>query len=190
MTRTTSSGPDGGTEADRQLVEDLRRAVEGDELFVLYQPYIDLQTNDIAGVEALVRWRHPDRGVLEPAMFLPQVETFWTSSSLSMPGWWARPAARCRPGGPRGSRRPGYRSMWPPSTCSHPDFVTTVDRAFGRPRAGPDRLELEIAERVTPDPGGVMLANVEELRRHGVRFSIDDFSTTGSTFDRVAAFPW
>ena len=113
-------GPDGGTEADRQLVEDLQRAVERDELFVLYQPYIDLQTNDIAGVEALVRWRHPDRGRARAGHVPPPGRDVGPHRRHRRLGRGRGLPPDASLGGRRGSRRRGYRSTWPPSTCSIP----------------------------------------------------------------------
>jgi len=173
---------------DAQIESDLRHAVERNELFVLYQPYIDLQTNQVVGVEALVRWRHPGLGVLEPAQFIPRAEE--SDVIVGIDAFVIREAVR--------QMREWLDEGLPPLRMSvnvsgrdllHPGFVDTVLSALDESAVDPDALEVEITERVAVDDDGVMRATADRLRQHGVRFSIDDFGTGTSSLQQVAAFP-
>jgi len=179
------AGPPGGPP---DMTEELERALAHGELFLLYQPYIDLATETIAGVEALVRWRHPDRGVLEPAAFLGDAED--SGLIVAVDAWVLTEACRqmltWREAGvmpPRLSVNVAARDLL------DPHFAATVAAALAEGQLYPERLELEIAERVVPDDDGMMLATVEALRRTGVRFSVDDYGTSPSDHGPVTAFP-
>ena len=89
----------GAEHADGDLAADLARALENDEFFLVYQPTIDLQTNAFAGVEALIRWRHPQRGVVSPLLFLNELE----ASGLIVPVGPSASRARKAPPGTTGA---------------------------------------------------------------------------------------
>jgi diguanylate cyclase (GGDEF)-like protein len=171
-----------------QLETDLRHAVERNELFVLYQPYIDLQTNDVVGVEALVRWRHPVKGVLEPSQFIPLAEE--SDVIVGIDAFVIREAAR--------QMRTWLDGGLPPLRMSvnvsgrdllDPNFTDTVIGALAESTIDPELFEVEITERVAIDEDGVMRSAADRLREHGVRFSVDDFGTGTSSLQQVAAFP-
>jgi diguanylate cyclase (GGDEF)-like protein len=173
---------------DAHLEADLHHAIDRNELFVLYQPYIDLETNQMVGVEALVRWRHPVKGVLEPGSFIAQAEE--SDLILAIDEFVIREAAR--------QMREWLNEGMPPLRVSvnvsgrdllHPGFVDTVMSALTEHRVAPEWFEIEITERVTIDEGGVMRNTADQLRERGVRFSIDDFGTGTSSIQQVAAFP-
>jgi len=171
-----------------RLDADLHHALERNELFVLYQPYIDLHTNQVVGVEALVRWRHPVQGILEPAAFIPYAEE--SDLIVGIDEFVIRQAARqlrlwLHEGlGPlRMSVNVSTRDLL------HPGFVDTVMSALADNAVTPEQFELELTERVALDSAGVMRWTVEELRARGVRFSIDDFGGGTSSIQQVAAFP-
>jgi diguanylate cyclase (GGDEF)-like protein len=173
---------------DAQLRTDLRHALEREELFVLYQPYIDLQTTQVVGVEALVRWLHPTRGVLEPAAFILQAEE--TDLIVGIDLFVMREACRQM-------RRWADEGVTPlrmsvnisARDLLHPGFVNSVTSALRDHGVPPEWLELEITERVTTDGDGVMHRTAEQLRQLGVRFSLDDFGTGSSSLQQMAAFP-
>ncbi|MGP8060524.1 MAG: EAL domain-containing protein [Acidimicrobiales bacterium] len=173
---------------DAELEADLHHALERNELFVLYQPYIDLQTNRVVGVEALVRWRHPVRGVIEPGSFLPQAEE--SRLIIAIDEYVIREAARQMGRWAAEGVEPLRMSVnVSASDLLHPGFVQTVVGALAEHDVDPGRFEVEITERISPDHEGVMRQTVEELRNHGVRFSIEDFGGGGASVEQVAAFP-
>jgi EAL domain-containing protein (putative c-di-GMP-specific phosphodiesterase class I) len=174
--------------SDVHIEAELRQAVERNELFVLYQPYIDLRTGDMVGVEALVRWRHPARGVLEPGAFIPQaeetdlivtVDDFVLRESIQQMRRWEDAGVDLQ----RLSVNVSTRDLVNPKFT---DRVLGILREHGIPA---ERLEIELTERVVLDADGRVQQTVEELRAEGVRFSIDDFGTGTSSIQQVAAFP-
>ncbi len=170
---------------DAQLQDDLEHAVERGELFLVYQPYVDLGTGDVIGVEALARWDHPGRGVLEPSAFVPMAE----ESELIVPiDCWVMTEA-CRQ--VRTWDQPGLRLSVNVSTrdLASDRFVETATRTLVDTGLPPEQLELEVTERVVLDAAGTAEHNVERLRRLGVRFSIDDFGAGYSALNRIGSFP-
>lgn len=174
--------------SDVHVETELRQALERNELFVLYQPYIDLRTGDMVGVEALVRWRHPVRGVLEPAAFIPQaeetdlivaVDEFVLGEAIRQMRRWEDAGVDLQ----RLSVNVSTRDLVNPKFT---DKVTGILREHGVPT---ERLEIELTERVVLDADGRVQQTVEELRAEGVRFSIDDFGTGTSSIQQVASFP-
>ncbi len=170
------------------LHADLVRALENDEFFVLYQPYIDLQTTDVVGVEALVRWAHPMLGILEPASFISLAER--TDVIVALDTWVLDQACR--------QARHWLDQGLPPlrisvnlatRDLSNPDLFDNIQRTLETTGVDPDRLELEITERVVLEKSGPARDNIERLRRLGVRFSIDDFGAGHSSLNRIGSFP-
>jgi EAL domain-containing protein (putative c-di-GMP-specific phosphodiesterase class I) len=173
---------------ERTLEADLVHALEADEFFVLYQPYIDLRTTRVVGVEALVRWLHPSLGVLEPSSFIAVAEKSDVIVDID-----ARVLEQtCR-----------QAQLWldhglPPlrlsvnlasRDLSSPEFFDHIEGVLEETGIDPSQLELEITERVVMDKGGPARDNVERLRRLGVRFTVDDFGTGNSSLSRIGSFP-
>jgi diguanylate cyclase (GGDEF)-like protein/PAS domain S-box-containing protein len=166
----------------------LRRALERDELFLEYQPALDLTGDRVHGVEALIRWRHPVRGVLPPAEFLPLAE----SSSLIVPmGWWAL-ATACRQA--RAWQLAGHPGLTVSVNVAARQFhdpsllrrVTDVLAETGLPASC---LELEITETQAmqnPEATSIVLGKLDQL---GVRISIDDFGTGYSCLSYLQRMP-
>jgi diguanylate cyclase (GGDEF)-like protein len=173
--------------ADRlALLLDLRECVERDQLILHYQPKIDLRTRETYGVEALIRWRHPTRGLLQPADFMADVER--TELIAPLTGWVLETALRQQ----RAWRDDGYdltmavnvsaRSLQHGSTL--PDLVTELTGSSGI--AG-DRLTLELTEGALIEsaaPG--VLARLHDT---GQRVSIDDFGTGRSSLAHLQRLP-
>jgi diguanylate cyclase (GGDEF)-like protein len=173
---------------DGQLEADLHHAIERGEMFVLYQPYIDLNTNEVVGAEALVRWRHPVRGVIEPRVFIPRAEE--SHLILEIDGFVIGEAIRQM----RAWMDEGLPLMRVSVNVSGRDlmddgFADFVIATLDRHGVPADRFEVEITERVAVDEDGVMRSTADKLRQHGVRFSIDDFGTGASSLQQVATFP-
>jgi len=175
---------------DRLALEaDLRLAVEAGQLRVVYQPLVDAQERRLIGVEALVRWEHPTRGLLYPATFIPAAERCGLMPSIDA---WVL-AAACR------QARAWLDRGLPPMTvsvnvCGHdfeagPLLVEKVRRELERNRLPAHLLEIELTESVAlrdPEEAETVLL---ELRALGVRVALDDFGTGYSMLDRVRDLP-
>jgi EAL domain-containing protein (putative c-di-GMP-specific phosphodiesterase class I) len=170
------------------LYSDLVHALEHDEFFLLYQPYIDLRTAQVVGVEALIRWDHPTLGVLEPSSFISMAER--TDVIIDLDTWVL--AETCR------QARTWLDDGLPPlrlsvnlasRDLSNPQLFDNIHRALMETGVDPSLLELEITERVVLDDTGPARGTIERLRRLGVRFTIDDFGTGNSSLNRIGAFP-
>ena len=175
---------------ERTIVErDLRHAVKNDELFLEYQPLFDLKTGRPSGAEALLRWRHPVRGVLAPQHFVPIAE----ASGLIIPvgRWVLRQAVR---------QMVEWRiARLPPivvaanislNQCRRAGLVADIEELAAHTYLGLDWLELEVTEQL------FMTAGLDEccdilgrLRDLGVRISIDDFGTGYSSLERLRSLP-
>ena len=171
----------------RNLDVDLHRALKADELFLVYQPTINLASGAVTGVEALLRWHHPERGVLQPDVFIPLLE----SSGLIIPvGQWVLEVA-CRQG-----------AVW--ENQGHPLFVSVnisavqlgrdriVDDVHGALTASgfdPGMLTLELTETTLMNDVQCTLARLAQLKAIGVRLAIDDFGTGYSSLAYLQQFP-
>ncbi|MHB8379039.1 MAG: EAL domain-containing protein [Acidimicrobiales bacterium] len=171
----------------RDLGQALDEAVRQGQFFLVYQPTIDLQTNAFAGVEALLRWRHAERGVLSPDAFIDVLES---SGQIIPVGRWALQTA-CAQGAAWHDK--GYRFCVSVnvsrSQFEAPSFVQDVADALRSSRFDPALLVLEFAKAtllVDRDATGTRLA---KLRTIGVRFAVDNFAPSGSASDELEAFP-
>ncbi|MGO8873713.1 MAG: EAL domain-containing protein [Acidimicrobiales bacterium] len=185
-----SPDPDDADHAvdDRSLAADLVDALEHDEFFVLYQPYIDLRTSQVVGVEALVRWRHPTLGVLEPSAFISVAER--NEVIVAIDSWVLEETCRqARAWLDQGLRPLRLSVNLASRDLSDPDLFDHTERALAASGLDPTLLELEITKRVVLDKGGPARENIDRLRRLGVRFTIDNFGTGNSSLSRIGAFP-
>src|SRR5918996_4737 len=161
---------------------DLRLALTRDELELYYQPKISLLKDELAGVEALVRWRHPERGLVLPGEFVGIAEE--TGLILQLGEWVLRTAAR-------------QAAAWPdlqvsvnlsPVQFRQTDLVQVVQNALRESGLAPHRLELEVTESVLiqhPDAAAKLLADLKAL---GVRVAMDDFGTGYSSLSYLQRF--
>ena len=169
---------------------ELRRALIGDELEVHYQPMISLATNRVAGLEALVRWRHPNRGLLHSTEFLTIAE----ESGLIVRLGEQVLIASCAEMQSLQERYPGLNELGVSVNVSNKEFTlpgltNAVGQALRRSGLPPRSLRLEITEKVLI--GNLRLANrlFSELNRMGVHFDIDDFGTGYSALTYLQNFP-
>jgi diguanylate cyclase (GGDEF)-like protein/PAS domain S-box-containing protein len=178
------------TEAAQQrlvMENDLRHAIERREFIVHYQPQLDLKSGAIIGFEALVRWRHPQRGMVSPAAFIAAAEETGLIGPL---GEWVLREA-CTEA--RNWRDAGYPELQVSVNCSaqqfqREGFVETVDlilRGTGLPASC---LELEITESVIVQHSEEVIARFAALDAMGVRISIDDFGTGYSSLSYLKRF--
>ncbi|MCW2667341.1 MAG: hypothetical protein JWN57_2303 [Frankiales bacterium] len=177
------------TRADLQLEDDLRMSVESDELRAFYQPIVTLSDLAVVGHEALIRWQHPDLGLLPPARFLELAE----NSGLIRPlGWWMLSQA-CEDAG---SGAGGLDSEWgwvavnaSPSQLARPGVTEDVTRALVESGLRPERLHLEITETALITASAALVRELRELSEMGVRIALDDFGTGYSSLSLLREFP-
>jgi diguanylate cyclase (GGDEF)-like protein len=169
----------------RQIEMDLREAIEKDQLELHYQPIIDLQRNVVTGFEALARWRHPVKGMVPPAVFIPVAE----DSGLILPlGTWALTQA-CQ----RAAEWPDHLKIavnLSPVQFSTPNLFDVIEAILARTGLAPHRLELEITERIFMDDSEKTLSILHRLKALGVRIAMDDFGTGYSSLSYLRSFPF
>jgi diguanylate cyclase (GGDEF)-like protein len=177
---------DAHMQARRLLEMDLRRALKAGEFELNYQPLVNLHTGKLAGFEALLRWRHPERGLVPPADFVPLAEEI----GLIVPiGKWVLQTACAE------------AASWPKAlklavNLSAAQFqvsaalVQTVSDALSASGLAADQLELEITESIMLQDTEETLATLHRLRRLGVGISMDDFGTGYSSLSYLRLFPF
>ena len=170
------------------LESELRRALENDELVLHYQPEVSLRSGRIIGAEALVRWEHPERGLLMPDEFIPMAEEtglIQPVGRLVMQKACAQAAEWQQKFGIGAPTRVAVNV----SGRQLPTLVRDVARVLGRSGLDPRSLVLEITESVVmEDPDAAILA-FEALRHMGVSLAIDDFGTGYSSLSWLKHFP-
>jgi diguanylate cyclase (GGDEF)-like protein/PAS domain S-box-containing protein len=172
------------------LDADLRRALEGEgRLWVVYQPYYRLPSRQIAGVEALVRWEHPERGNVPPAEFIPVAE----ESGLVVPLGERVLRAACEQVA-RWQRETQHESLRLTVNVSArqmaaPDFVDTVRTILDDTGLHADSLGLEITERLLLEETPGTALTIERLQTLGVRLLLDDFGTGYSSLRYLQRYP-
>jgi EAL domain-containing protein (putative c-di-GMP-specific phosphodiesterase class I) len=175
-------------EARSQLEQDLRRSVDREELALFYQPIVNAQT-EVVGYEALVRWRHPQRGMVPPSEFIALAE----STGLIQPiGRWVLQQA-CRQLA-RWAHSPHTEHLTLSVNLSArqlllPSFVIQVLEVLQREQAPGERLKLEITESLLQDDVEQTILKMQALARHGIRFSLDDFGTGYSSLSYLKRLP-
>jgi diguanylate cyclase (GGDEF)-like protein len=174
--------------ADRlELDIDLRDALANDELFLLYQPTFDLQTEVVTGVEALIRWDHPERGVVPPDMFIPLAE----ENAMIIPiGRWVlaqacQQAARWHAEG----HTIGMSVNVSARQLEDDEFVREVRDTLADSGLEPGALTLEITETVLMRDATAGASRLRALKELGVRIAIDDFGTGYSSLAYLRQFP-
>ncbi|MDF2650171.1 MAG: hypothetical protein K0Q73_5976 [Paenibacillus sp.] len=170
------------------LSNSLHRALERNELLVHYQPQVDLQTGQIAGFEALVRWRHPTHGLIPPSEFIPLAEQSGLIHSI---GSWVLETA-CRQLADWRSK--GFGDMRIAVNLSvvqlrNPSLTAQVEEILRRTATPPQLVELEITESATIKEPDYIVGVLNNLKNLGVSISIDDFGTEYSSLNRLKLLP-
>ena len=176
---------DAKMQARRTLEIDLRRALVKGEFELHYQPLVNVKANEITGFEALVRWRHPDRGMISPGDFIPLAEEIGLIIPLG--DWVLNQACSDAASWPSPIRVAVNLS---PNQFKNPDLAHNVFRALAKSKLAPHRLELEITETVLLQDSEMTLATLHQLRNMGVRISMDDFGTGYSSLSYLRSFPF
>ncbi len=174
---------------ERQTIEeDLRGALKRKEFLLLYQPKIDLQTGAITGAEALIRWMHPQRGLVHPSMFVPVAE----DSGLILPiGVWGRRHA-CRQA--RAWQDAGLPALPIAVNISlvefrDQNFLEDLRAVLKETRLNPRYLELELTESVLMQHLETTTSVLQQLKAMGVQSAVDDFGTGYSSLSYLRRFP-
>jgi diguanylate cyclase (GGDEF)-like protein/PAS domain S-box-containing protein len=176
---------DARAQGRRKIETDLRDAIQNDGLRPYYQPLIDLSTGRITGLEALVRWPHPERGMISPAEFIPVAEDTGLINAL---------------GGLMLHRACMDAAEWPddvrvavnlsPLQFRTGNLLALVNDALRQSGLPARRLELEITETLVLEKSSQVLATLHALRALGVRISMDDFGTGYSSLSYLRNFPF
>jgi diguanylate cyclase (GGDEF)-like protein/PAS domain S-box-containing protein len=171
-----------------ELEEDLRQAIEQEQFLLNYQPIVRLDTQEIAGFEALVRWQHPTRGIVQPLTFISVAE----ENNLIIPlGRWVinKAAERVRDLRDKFGVNLTMTVNVSGKQLQDPNFVNEVAEALARSNAAPNSLILEITESVMMQNSEGTLQRLRELKSLGVRLAIDDFGTGYSSLSYLQQFP-
>lgn len=166
----------------------LRRAQRCGEFSLYYQPQVELSTGRIVGVEALIRWLHPDRGMIPPAKFIPVAEE--TGLIVSIGEWVLRTAvAQAKAWRDAGLPATRVSVNVSPRQFHQPEFPATVARLLHEAGLPSHCLEVEVTESLLVEHQPTVVARFAELRELGVHFSIDDFGTGYSSLSYLKRFP-
>jgi len=169
----------------RQIETDLREAIEQNQLYLEYQPIIDLRRNAISGFEALARWKHPVMGAISPAVFVPVAED--TGLILPLGEWALREACRQATAWPNDLKVAVNLS---PVQFSLPNLADMVVGILADTGLEPHRLVLEITERLFISDAEKTLAILHRLKAIGVGIAMDDFGTGYSSLSSLRGFPF
>ncbi|MGZ5850714.1 MAG: putative bifunctional diguanylate cyclase/phosphodiesterase, partial [Methyloceanibacter sp.] len=175
---------DNHLEVKKALERSIRNALARGEFELNYQPIVDARSERICGFEALVRWRHPERGLIMPSEFIAVAEEIGLIVPLGE--WVLRKACDDAAGWPP------YLSLAvniSPAQCNAV-LTQTVLNALGASRLAPERLELEITESALLQENSTTLASLHQVRALGVRIAMDDFGTGYSSLSYLRSFPF
>ena len=176
---------DARAKARLTMERDLRQAMADGGFEIHYQPLLDLGSNEVTGCEALLRWRHPERGMVSPAEFIPLAEDTGLINEL---GDWVLQTACAE------------AATWPhqirlavnvsPIQLKNQTLALRIAGALAASGLSPSRLEIEITEAVLIHDDETALAILHQLRAIGVRIALDDFGTGFSSLSYLKRFPF
>ncbi len=170
------------------LENDLRRAIELNQLILHYQPQVDLRSNEIVGVEALVRWQHPERGLISPAHFIALAEE--TGLIVPMGEWVLREACRQQKAWLDSGIHIGKMAVnLSPRQFRQKNFPEKVEAILNNLGLSPEYLELEITESCAMEHAGETINQLNQLKEMGMYLAIDDFGTGYSSLAYLQRFP-
>jgi predicted signal transduction protein with EAL and GGDEF domain len=167
------------------MEQDLRKALPSGEFELYYQPVVNLQSGAISGFEALIRWNHPQRGLISPATFIPLAEE--TGFIVPMGEWVIRQACLTA------AQWPGHLHVAVNISASqfrNTGLMQVIVNSLAASGLSPTRLEIEITETVLLQDKEATLAILHQLRALGIRIAMDDFGTGYSSLTYLQSFPF
>ncbi|RXT15323.1 EAL domain-containing protein [Ammoniphilus sp. CFH 90114] len=167
-----------------ELEKELRKAIEENQFELLYQPQFYIHNGKISGVEALLRWNHPNMGVISPADFIPLAEE--TGLIIPIGEWVMREACRQRKKWQTDLRIAVNVSM---KQFLHEDFIHNLRNILRETGMDPEELKLEITESIAMKHPDYVIEKLKELKRVGVQLALDDFGTGYSSLNYLKEFP-
>lgn len=182
-----SEAMEGSSVGRLQMESDLRRAIERDEMRLYYQPQVDIETGEISGAEALIRWIHPEHGLVSPTEFIPLAEEMGLIVELG--AWTLLEACRqCKSFHEQGLYLPKV-AVNVSSLQFNTAFVKLVKQILIETDLDPGLLELELTEGVIMSNAKASIRALDELKALGCSLSVDDFGTGYSSLSYLSSFP-
>lgn len=178
-------GMDVDAQNRRELEKDLRNAVKQNELCLHYQPLINVDSGEPNGYEALIRWEHPQRGVVMPDQFIAIAED--SGLIIQIGEWVIRQALDDMSGWPEDRNISINLS---PAQMRSPSLITTMVQALAKAQVDASRVCLEITESVLMHDSDANIATLHKLRELGVKIALDDFGTGYSSLNYLRSFPF
>ncbi|MGY3147801.1 diguanylate cyclase (GGDEF)-like protein [Bradyrhizobium sp. USDA 3397] len=172
-------------QARRNLERDLRKALARSEFELHYQPFVNLKSGETCGFEALLRWHHPERGLVSPGEFIPVAEE---TGLILLLGEWVLRTACAEAAKWRSDLKIAINLS--PAQFRSKELVSTIVSALAASGIASDRLELEVTETVIMHDSGTVFAALSQLRELGVRIALDDFGTGYSSLSFLQKFPF
>lgn len=169
----------------RDLEDELRKAVKNGQFELHYQPFVSTETRRIHGAEALLRWRHPERGMISPLDFIPIAEEI--GLIIPIGDWVIREACAAAATWPSHVRIAINLS---PVQFRRPDIVQTIVGALAAAQLDASRLEIEVTESLLLEASDSVLSILYQLRELGVGIALDDFGTGYSSLSYLQRFPF
>lgn len=171
------------------LSNDLYSAIENNEFELFYQPQIDATTHEINGFEALIRWNHPERGLISPSKFIPLAER--TGLIIPIGEWVVRTAIQQHKNWEKIFGKPLRMGVnLSTNQLKSPEFVDRVEKAISDFSIDPSYLELEITETIFMEDSAMILDKLTRLKKLGVTIAIDDFGTEYSSLSYLKRIPF
>ncbi len=181
--RLYSAEEDGFFHDSRVLQMDLRQAVAGNQFFLAFQPLINLHTGHVSGLESLLRWTHPTRGLIMPSAFIPMAEQ---SGLIGLIGKWVIREACARASALPRSVRVAINLS--PAQLKDKSLIETMDQALAETGISPSQIEFEITEAINLTSCEQTLKILYWLKARGIRITIDDFGTGYSSLTLLRRF--
>jgi diguanylate cyclase (GGDEF) domain len=171
-----------------EIIEDLKNAIENNEFKLFYQPKVDIITNKIIGVEALIRWFHPKKGIISPSEFIPIAEE--TGLILPIGEWVLLEGCKQNKKWQQSNYSPiGMSINLSTHQFEHPSIINTIKETLKKTQLDPRWLELEITESIAVKSFDYASRKLSKLKEIGISVAMDDFGTGYSSFSYLKHLP-